>query len=593
MELNAWLCWILLMVGALHLGLVAFVWRHRHVPGGMPFMLVMVAGGGWAISFGLPLGQPDPNLAMLVSQARFAVLAFMGPALFLMLLEHSRQETVRDWRLLAVLLAIPAVTIVLSVTMPWHELMRYDFHPVAKGEVVGVGYREGPWYQVHMLYTNLLIIFGVGMALSSMRGRGLIYRRQMRTLALAPLLPLVLNIAFTAGLWPAPVLNLAPFSLLFSGTLMALALFRYRAFDLRPQAVSAAVAQMQDAFILTDARGRLLDLNGAAELMLGMPEGQAVGQELDVLFGGWPEARALTAREDEAFQDEIACCPEVPEGVAFYDVRVAPVKAGDGLVVGRVYLFRDITDRKHMEERLALSLVRERELHQLKSTFVSLVSHEFRTPLATLQGAADLLGEHFGSAAPAIRQRSLDAIRNQVRRLSVLLDQATAMNRLEEGQVPFSPQPVAATGLIRNWCAVEALTAGRPGDVRVEAGSMPDGKVELDPFLCECMVSNLVANALKYSPPGSLVRVLLRHDGRRLSVAVTDRGIGIPDGLLPVLFQPFHRGANVGRVKGTGVGLFLVRRCAELHRGSVKVSQGEGGTCFTLVLPVPSVEASS
>jgi len=590
-ELNALLAWLLILVGGLHLGLAAYVWRYRHFPGGMPYILAMVAGGGWAISFGLPLAEPDPDLAMLVSQARFAVLAFMGPALFLMLLEHSRQQLVRDWRLLAVLLAIPAVTFVLALAMPWHELLRHDFQVLSLGNFVGVGYREGPWYKVHAAYTNLLIVLGVGMAFSSMRGRSLIFRRQMRTLALAPLLPLALNIAFAAGVWPAPVLNLAPLSLLVSGGLMALALFRYRMFDLRPQAIDAAVAQMQDAFLLADARGRLVDLNQAAALMLGMPPGDALGRPLADLFAEWPEAQGLAERTEDNFQAEVACCADAGEAAIHYDVRGASVKAGDGVPVGRVLLFRDITDRRRLEEWLAQSLLRERELHELKSTFVSLVSHEFRTPLAALQGAADLLSAHFGSADPSVRQRSLESIRNQIRRLTALLDQATAMNRLEEGRVPFSPQPVHPVPLVRGWCSRLEAEVGRDGDLRVESALLPEDALRIDPFLAECIVNNLVANALKYSPRGTPVLVLVRHDGRTLAITVRDRGIGIPPTLRPFLFHPFHRGGNVGAVKGTGVGLFLAARCAELHRGSITVEEGEGGgTSFTVTLPAPPVE---
>jgi len=593
MELNALLAWLLILIGAMHFTLVAYVWRYRDVPGGTPYILAMISGGGWAISFGLPLVQPDLELARLVTQARFAVLSFMGPAIFLMIFEHARQETARDWRLLTVLFAIPAVTFALSLTMPWHRLMRYDFQFTSISGIAGIAYREGPWYHVHMAYTNLLVVVGVGLGLASMRGRGLLFQRQCRVLTMAPLLPFALNIAFLVGVWPAPVLNLAPFSLLVSGLLMAMALFRYRMFDLRPQAVNAAVAQMQDAFLLVDARNRLVDLNEAAALVLGIPVAQALGQDLAHLFESWPEAKTLLNNEsDRHFQVEIACCPDLPEVATFFDVRSAPVKANDGMVLGRVLLFRDITDRKRLEERLAQSLVHERELHQLKSMFVSLVSHEFRTPLAALQGAADLLKTHFTAATTEMRQRSLESIHSQIRRLSSLLDQATAMNRLEEGRVPFSPQPVELLPLVQQWCTAAETEAGRHDDVKIEPEQPPAGKIMLDSFLAECIVSNLVANALKYSAPGTPVRVRIRHDRGRLTIVVCDQGIGIPEQLRPFLFQPFHRGANVGRIKGTGVGLFLARRCAELHGGTIKADERDCGTCFTVTLSAPTAEAT-
>jgi PAS domain S-box-containing protein len=585
---------VLVLVAALHWGAVAYAWRYRNVPGGLPYMLVMLSAGTWAFTYGLPMGFPDLALAIVLNQFRFLFLSFMGPALLLMVVEHARQTAVRDRRVWALLMAVPAVTAVLALTMPWHTLLRYDFRYETILGIGGVACRDGAWYRVHMAYTNLLVIMAVGYALASTRGRPLLFRRQMRLLAVAPLTPAALNIAFQVGVWPAPALNLAPFALLLSGFLMAVALFRHRVFDLRPLATNLAVQQMQDAFVLVDSKGRLVELNDAAALMLGVSPEQVLGQPFHTLLAAWPEADALARRTDNSIQAEVPCCPETPEVAVFYDARVAGVTADDGTVLGRVFLFRDISDRKRAEQHLTQALARERELHQLKSTFVSLVSHEFRTPLAAMQGAADLLSTHFDAATPAIRQRSLQSIRNQIQRLTALIEQATTLNRLEAGQVPFSPRPVDARSLLRDWCAAAEATAGRTGDLQLDADALPNDKLRFDPFLAECIVTNIVDNALKYSPPGSPVQVRIEHDGKRLIIGISDQGIGIPHSLMPNLFLAFQRGANVGRVKGTGVGLFLAKRCADLHRGDVTVSRRDGGgASFTIVLPAPPVAKAS
>ncbi len=133
-----------------------------------------------------------------------------------------------------------------------------------------------------------------------------------------------------------------------------------------------------------------------------------------------------------------------------------------------------------------------------------------------------------------------------------------------------------------------ASAAGRATDLRFSfepAGSKP---VLLDPFLAECAVNNILENAFKYSPAGTSVEVRARHTNGHLTVSVRDHGIGIPENLRQTLFQPFHRGANVGRIKGTGVGLFLARRCAELHQGGISLeASGADGSSFLVALPAP------
>jgi two-component system OmpR family sensor kinase len=250
-----------------------------------------------------------------------------------------------------------------------------------------------------------------------------------------------------------------------------------------------------------------------------------------------------------------------------------------------------------LEEQLA----QEQRLALAQRNFISMASHEFRTPLTVIDGHARRLAKLKDSMAAAEIDERAAKIRAAVLRLTHLIDNLLNSARLSDGgaELYFHPAELDLTMLLREVCQVHReMVASAEIAERYEAAAMPmvgDAKLLFQAF------SNLLSNAVKYSPGGGTVEIDARLAGDAAVVTVTDRGIGIPAGDLNRLFERYHRGSNVSGIVGTGVGLYLVKTAVDLHGGTIEVKSKEGeGARFVVRLPIkravtdaPSITASS
>jgi signal transduction histidine kinase len=236
--------------------------------------------------------------------------------------------------------------------------------------------------------------------------------------------------------------------------------------------------------------------------------------------------------------------------------------------------------------RLAAALAREQELGRLKSTFVSLVSHEFRTPLGIILSSSEILDRYLESLDPSERRDQIDAITDAVRRMSGLMEQVLMFGRIEAGQLSFKPESLDLAALSRRVCDEVRSATSQRCPIALEQGVAIDG-AQGDERLLRHVLTNLLTNAIKYSPPGATVRVSIQREGRDAVFEVADRGIGIPAAQMDKLFTAFHRARNVADIPGTGLGLVIVKNCLDAHGGTIHVESAEGaGTTVRVTVPL-------
>jgi two-component system OmpR family sensor kinase len=236
-----------------------------------------------------------------------------------------------------------------------------------------------------------------------------------------------------------------------------------------------------------------------------------------------------------------------------------------------------------LEEQLA----KEQRLALAQRNFISMASHEFRTPLTVIDGHARRLMKVKDSVTPADVDERAGKIRAAVLRLTHLIDNLLNSARLIDGgaDLYFHPEQMDLAMLLREVCQLHReMVPGAQIAERFDAVPMPmvgDAKVLFQAF------SNLLSNAVKYSPGGGTIEVEAEIVADEAVVAVADRGIGIPAGDLNRLFERYHRGSNVSGIVGTGVGLYLVKMAVDLHGGGIEVKSKEGnGTRFIVRLPL-------
>jgi PAS domain S-box-containing protein len=348
------------------------------------------------------------------------------------------------------------------------------------------------------------------------------------------------------------------------------------------------------AIVTVDAgTGCFLDANEHALRLLGVDREQLpkVGP-VDLSPPVQPDGRASSEAARGWIQEALAGGTPIFEWVhrdpsgreVPCEVHLARLPAsGRSLLVGTLL---DITLRKQTEAELLRTLARERELRQLKSDFVSMVSHEFRTPLGVILSSSEILERYYDRLPADRRQEQLLAIRYSVRRMTEMMESVLLLSRVEAGTVSYHPQDIDLEPWLRRLIDEIESATSHACPIILEQQT-PLREASGDVVLLRHILGNLLSNAVKYSPRGKAVRVVVDAEDDQAIFRIMDRGCGIPEADRRQLFQAFHRGRNVGHVAGTGLGLVIVKRCVDLHGGRIRCDSTEGeGTTFTVTLPL-------
>lgn len=348
------------------------------------------------------------------------------------------------------------------------------------------------------------------------------------------------------------------------------------------------------AIFVFDTEGRIRLSNPAAEQMYGWGAAELIGQrppfvppdktaEFDALI-----RRALTDEIVTNFETErVRRDGELVQ----VSISTAAIHDADSAVYEVVAVDSDITERKRMEadllekEKLRLALNKEVELRNMRDRFMSMVSHEFRNPLSVIVSSGDMLERYYPRLSEESRSEHFANIRTYASRLTDMLDDILALLRAESIGPEFKPTPVDLAQLCEKAVGEARLKAQNQWQIHF-ANLSGQTIIKADEKLLRHALNNLLSNAMKYSPPQSVVSVKLWQDDQRLHIQVADQGIGIPPENLKRLFEPFYRAENVGDIPGTGLGLAITKQAVELHNGQLEVESAVGlGSVFTIHLP--------
>ncbi|MEO8613381.1 MAG: ATP-binding protein, partial [Chloroflexota bacterium] len=353
--------------------------------------------------------------------------------------------------------------------------------------------------------------------------------------------------------------------------------------------VEAILNHSSDVILLIDREGLIQQSNFTFYQEFGYQSGEEFGKRLDFLVDDNQSQSVLDAL-DKVLHDgqpqRLEIITHRRDGRSFdADMALSPIRVQEGENLGVICSLRDITTRKQLEADLHVALAVEKELNELKTRFVAMVSHDFRTPLSVILSSAEIL-EHYNERLDAAQKtHHFDKIGTQVSRMISLLNDVLTINRADANHLPFHPAPINLDQFCRDMAEEfqntlqmkHTLAYSCSGGARI---------VVADEKLLQQAIINLLTNAFKYSPEGSTVEFNLSFDRDNAVIRIKDKGIGIPEADQPHLFEAFHRAGNVGDVEGTGLGLAIVKRSIEAHRGKITVeSQVGAGTTFVVYLP--------
>jgi PAS domain S-box-containing protein len=352
-----------------------------------------------------------------------------------------------------------------------------------------------------------------------------------------------------------------------------------------------------EGIALIDGHYRLVQINRYIEERFAYSREQLVDQPCGILIEEASRPSILAALQEARRSGESINMRLTPPpmaisstGEAFpIEITFVPLTvSGEQMTM---CLLVDITERQQLEEQrlinraLEVELEKERELIDLKQRFTTMVTHEFRTPLAIIQSTVNIVQNYFDRLPQDKLAERLDVVTKQAKRMSELLTDVLMYSRGERGLRPATLELIDLA-LFTRAIIDDLRTADNDAHPVTLSVNNPPVKLETDRRLLEHICLNLIGNAIKYSPPGSLVDVSVSREGTEIILKVRDRGIGIPAGDLPRIYDPFHRAANVGSRSGSGLGLPIVKQCVDALGGTINVESNVGqGSTFTVRLP--------
>lgn len=243
--------------------------------------------------------------------------------------------------------------------------------------------------------------------------------------------------------------------------------------------------------------------------------------------------------------------------------------------------------KKHQSTlQIQQSLEQAQILKDEKSRFLSIASHDLRTPLTAIQMSAGMLKDYSEKWTEDKKQKHLERIQNSVSNMNNLLEELLILSRAESGKLTFNPQPIEVVAFCQSLIEeIQPIAHSEHQVIFMSSQEVIHGNLDKD--LLRHILMNLLSNAIKYSPDGGTVSLKIHQDGQLIWFEVADEGIGFPLDYQDKLFQQFERASNVGNIKGTGLGLSIVKQAVDLHQGKIDVDSEIGkGTRFTVTLPL-------
>jgi PAS domain S-box-containing protein len=352
------------------------------------------------------------------------------------------------------------------------------------------------------------------------------------------------------------------------------------------------------AMFMIDPQGIITSWNPGAQRIKGYTPEEIIGQSFhrfypeEEVLAGKCELELEVALREGRFEEEGWRVRK--DGSRFWaNVIITPLRDSTGKHIGFAKVTRDLTDRRNQEEE-RMRLAHAQEALRLRDEFLSIASHELKTPLTALQLQLQSLRERLEKTEPKLSDK-LDRAARSGERLADLIESLLDVSRIATGRFDLNPQSFDLTDALHESLERLRESAAR---ARCELSVTADPAIvgTWDKLRLEQVINNLLSNALKYAA-GTPIHVTLRQEGDTAVLEVCDKGPGIPEAALPRIFDRFERAAAMHHYGGLGLGLYVVREIIKAHNGMVSVRNlPEGGACFTVrlpILPSPSAEKAS
>jgi len=572
------MAFLLLVSGIVAVSLVAYVSRLGGRAGIAPMTALFVGLAVWSFAYIFELDGLSLDTRITAAKISYFGIVLIPGSWFVFALAYTGKHRWLSKRLMSTLTVVPIVTLASVWTNEFHGLYWSDIVTHETGTGYWVDFESGPLFWVHSAYSYVLLSLGIGLILQGALMLPGKMRKQGIALAFGTLAPFSGSVFHVFGISPFVTIDPAPIASLMSAGMMIIVVRRLKLLRVLPISREVVMKNFRDGMIVVDENSMVVDINQTAEQIIGLTLDDVILKNVQEIVDYRSESDRFDFTVILGSESESDEAPVLRKNGLNYHPSVTAIDDGSGRIIGRLIVFRDITDRIQIEKREA----------EARSQFISIISHELRTPLTSIAAFTDVLLRNKQQNLVPRQLKALSSIQRSTGNLNELISDLLDVSKSNGGNLTIDPSEFEVVHAIQE---IETSTAKqiKEKDQKFVANlSQSDVFLVADELRFVQIVTNLVTNASKYSPENTTIVLNMEVAEAGVTISVVDQGIGISKEDLARMFTPFFRAANTETRSqtGTGLGLAIVKSLVELHGGTVNIESELGvGTTVSIWIP--------
>ncbi|SDJ91673.1 Signal transduction histidine kinase [Catalinimonas alkaloidigena] len=535
----------------------------------------------WTFFYGCQVASTTVPTVQLFMKLLYLGIAPLPFCIALFVINFVGKEKWLTPLTVGLLLVEPVVTLLLVWTSPWHDL--YYQHPVVHlvEPVARISFERGPWYYVHFAYFYALLVGGNVLLLAHFRKADPLYRKQSLLIFASNFIPWGVNVLYFLGIRLPHGIDPTPYAFFCTVVLVSIGFLRFQLFDIVPVARGKMIEVMREGVLVLDRKGRIVDANPQLKAWVAPRTSPLIGQTLPDLFPGEAALHRLqTTRVDTTLPLTLTHGPTA----RYLEVIATPLREKGDVYGGQLLLFRDVTEQTVALEKLQEQAHELAALNQLKDRLFSIISHDLRSPMASLMSLINLAESD--DVTDVELKLMMASLSQNVGYTMEMLENLLSWSKNQLKGDLFQPVTFELHSLAR---PILPLLEKKAHDKQITLHNRLAGNPRLraDKNMMDLVLRNLLSNAIKFCHSGGQVTLTAEVGDTHTTLCVRDTGIGIPAEVQPRLFGT-HNISTKGthNEKGTGLGLPLCREFVEKNGGMIWVESAPGqGSHFYFTIP--------
>lgn len=592
--------YLLLASGVFGLLMVFLAWQRRRAPGATPLAVLSMSVVVYVMGYSLEIAAPTLGEKVFWAKVQYFGISITPTFWLAVTLQYAYGNKWFTRRNVGLLSVMPTVTLLAAWTNDAHGLIWSSTALEQVGSLNILALGHGAIFWLHTAYSYGLLLLGSVVLGGVLRNSSQHQSKQTIALLISAGAPWFTSVAALGGLTVLPGVDPVPLAFIISGAALTWAIYQVQFLDIAPLARNAVFEGINNGVLVLDSHGRIVDGNDAAGRVMGRPAASMVGRLAEE---AWPEGAGLLQHSEARATAYVEFSFGGGDDRRTYDVAFGPVYGGDDLLVGRLVVFNDVTERKLAEESLnhrtgelqdTLGRLEETQQQLIQSEklaalgqLVAGVAHELNNPLAVIAGYADMLQS--GIAKPEDMGRMVESLNSEARRAIGIVQGLLTFSR------PSPPyrEKISINEVVNRSLELWSVQSGA-NEVQVALELQPDLPQTMADFnQMQQVFTNLIMNAgHAMGRGGGNLTIKTQQAADALRIIFKDDGPGISREHISKVFDPFFTTKERG--KGTGLGLSICYGIVMEHGGKLTAASESGaGATFTVELPLIAGNASS